>query len=60
MIKMDGPLLPVVFYVNPTVMMKKEIACVLPVLSSAKIHYPLRKDHPVPTGGRTKLVLLGI
>jgi len=57
---MDGPLLPVVFYVNLMVMMKKEIVSVLPVLSSVKIHYPLRRDHPVPTGERTKSVLPGI
>lgn len=57
MIKMDGPLLPVIFYVNLMVMMKKERAYVLPVLSSVRIHYPWRKDHPVPTGGKTKSVL---
>ncbi len=57
MIKMDGPLPLVVFYANPTVMMKRERAYILPVLSSVRIHYPLRKDHPVLTGGRTKLAL---
>ncbi len=57
---MDGPLLPVVFYLDPAVMMKREIAYVLPVLSSVKIHYPLGKDHLVPTGGRTKLALPSI
>lgn len=54
---MDGPLPLMIFYVDPTVMMKKERVYVLPVLNSVRIHYPLRKDHPVPTGGRTKLAL---
>jgi len=53
MIKMDGPLLPVVFYVDPTVTTIYEIAYVLPVLSSLRMYYPLKKDHPVLTGGRT-------
>ncbi len=57
---MDGPLLPVVFYVDPTVMTIYEIAYALPVLSSATIYHPWRKDHPVPTGERTNSVLPGI
>ncbi len=57
---MDGPLPSAVFYVNLMVMMKKEIVSVLPVLNSVKIHYPLKKDHPVPTGGGTNLALPSI
>jgi hypothetical protein len=57
---MDDSLLPLVSYVDPTVMMKKERAYVLPVLSSITIHCPLRKDHLVPTRGRTKSVLPSI
>ena len=60
MLKMDGPLLPVIFYADPTVTTIYEIAHVLPILSSVKMHYPLRKDHPVPTGGKINSVLPGI